>query len=212
MTQTVHEAKTKRVLLADDSRSMRLVIAHALAAGGFDVRMVDDGHLLRDALLHPDAPRLVITDWQMPGPSGVEICREVRGRPGGDRFFFLVVTANTDQHHLLEALDAGANDFIRKPFSPPELLARVGAGQRVLELQATLEAKVAELSNALSEVRTLRGLIPICMHCHRVRTEEDHWQKIEAYLEERSEAVMSHGLCGECLERFYPDSPETEVA
>jgi DNA-binding response OmpR family regulator len=182
MTQTGRESGVKRVLLADDSRSMRLVIAHALAAGGFDVRMVDDGHLLRDALLHPDAPRLVITDWQMPGPSGVEICRELRSRPGGDRFFVLIVTGNADERHLLEALDAGANDFIRKPFSPAELLARVMAGQRVLELQATLEAKVAELSATLSEVRTLRGLIPICMHCHRVRTEADHWQKIEAYL------------------------------
>jgi sigma-B regulation protein RsbU (phosphoserine phosphatase) len=212
MSATVPQRHPRRVLVADDSRSMRMLLGRTLKEGAFDVRMVEDGHALRESLKQADAPLLVVSDWQMPGPSGVEICRDLRSQPGGDRFFFLVVTANTDQDSLLAALESGANDFIRKPFSPAELLARVNAGQRVIELQASLEAKVAELAATLSEVRTLRGLIPICMHCHSVRTVGDHWQKLEAYLEEHSEAVMSHGLCEACLEKFYPEPPESEVA
>jgi CheY-like chemotaxis protein len=212
MKPSPQELASRRVLIADDDRAVRKVIAHLLSKGGFEIVTVDDGHLLRETLKRPDAPRLVLTDWQMPGTSGVEVCRELRAQPGGDRFFVLVITGNTDEASLLEALAAGANDFIRKPFSQAELLARVWAGQRVLDLQASLEAKVAELGTALAEVHTLRGLIPICMHCHRVRTDGDQWQKLEAYIEEHSEAVMSHGLCMDCLEQFYPETPETEVA
>lgn len=212
MSTNRQDSPVPSVLIADDSLSMRMVIGRTLTAGGFHVRAVNDGDLLREALKDPNVPRLVVSDWEMPGASGVEICRELRAQPGGDRFFYLVVTANTDEERLLEALDAGANDFIRKPFSAAELLARVVSGQRVLDLQASLEAKVAELGAALSEVRTLRGLIPICMHCHSVRTDGDQWQKLEVYLEEHSEAVMSHGLCEACLEKFYPEEPESEVA
>jgi DNA-binding response OmpR family regulator len=149
MSPAAPEPRARRVLLADDCCSMRMMIAHTLGKGGFEVVMVDDGHLLREALKHDHAPRLVVTDWQMPGPSGVEICRELRERPGGDRFFIIVVTAMTDPDRLLEALDAGANDFVKKPFVPAELLARVSAGQRVLDLQLELEA-------AHEEVRALR--------------------------------------------------------
>ena len=212
MTRPAAEGSQRRVLVADDSRSMRMLLSHTLEAGGYEVRMVEDGDQLRDALKVADAPRVVVTDWQMPGPSGVEICRDLRQRPGGERFHVIIVTANAEPDHLLEALQAGANDFIRKPFSPAELLARVNAGQRVTELQGSLETKIAELATALTEVRTLKGLIPICMHCHRIRTATDDWQKLEAYLEANSEAVVSHGLCEECLEKHYPETPESEGA
>ena len=202
----------RRVLIADDSRSMRMVIGRSLKQGGYDLQIVEDGHALREAIQRPDAPRIIVSDWVMPGPSGVDICREMRQLPGGDRFYFIVVTANTEPDHLLEALQAGADDFICKPFSSEELLARVNAGHRVVELQASLESKIAELGAALAEVRTLRGLLPICMHCHRIRTGSDDWQKLEAYLEEHSEAQMSHALCDECLEKFYPDPGSGEAA
>ena len=199
---------SRTVLVADDSRAMRMVIGRTLVGGGYEVRMAEDGHMLRSALQAPDAPRLIVSDWQMPGATGLEVCRELRARPGGDAFFFVVVTANVEQEHLLEGLAAGANDFIRKPFNPAELLARVDAGRRILELQSSLEDKVRELEAALAEVHTLRGLIPICMHCHRIRTDEDNWQKLEAYLESHSGVQLSHALCAECLEKYYPEEDD----
>ncbi len=201
-----------RVLIAEDEPTVRAVMARALAAGGFELWQAEDGQQLRELLRRPDAPRLVITDWKMPGPSGVELCRELRARPGGDGFYVLIVTAGTEPRQLLEALDAGANDFLRKPFRVLELLARARSGQRVLDLQARLEARVAELATALAEVRTLRGLIPICSHCHRIRTDDDSWQRLESYLESHSEAVLSHGLCDECLVKHYPEFGESETA
>lgn len=211
MTTAARTLEPRRVVVAEDTLAMRVVMTRALTKDGYEVLQAEDGWQLQELLAQPDTPRLVITDWNMPGPSGVEICRELRARPGGEGFYVLIVTAYTEQDRLLEALEAGANDFLRKPFQVPELIARARSGQRVLDLQAGLETRVAELEAALAEVRTLRGLIPICSHCHRIHTDDDTWQKLESYLESHSEAVLSHGLCEECLEKYYPDPGDSEA-
>jgi sigma-B regulation protein RsbU (phosphoserine phosphatase) len=212
MSATRGPCAARDVLVADDSAPMRLLLARTLAGAGHAVRIASDGHQLEDELSAPGAPRLVVTDWNMPGATGVEVIRRVRARPDGGRFHFIVVTSDFEPARILEALEAGADDFVAKPFRGAELVARVRAGSRVIGLQETLEQRIVELGAALAEVRTLRGLIPICMHCHRIRVGEDHWQRLEAYLEEHSDAELSHGLCEECLAKHYPEPPLSEVA
>ncbi len=82
-----------------------------------------------------------------------------------------------------------------------ELKARVQAGARIIELQEALAVRVSELEEALSRVKLLQGLLPICAYCKRVRNDGDYWQQVESYVSEHSEARFSHGICPECFDQ-----------
>ena len=83
--------------------------------------------------------------------------------------------------------------------------------QRIVELQAALSRQVGELQDALAHVKTLQGVLPICMHCHKIRSDQESWERMENYIQGHSEAELSHGLCPECLEKYYPKSGSGEV-
>jgi response regulator RpfG family c-di-GMP phosphodiesterase len=105
-------------------------------------------------------------------------------------------------------LDAGADDYVTKPFDREELRARVSTGQRIVELEERLADRVQELERALKEVKALSGLLPICAYCKRIREGEDYWQAVENYIEHHSDAHFSHGVCPDCYERIV--KPELE--
>lgn len=212
MNTNFGDDRGRAVLVADDDRTMRRILTAILEKNGYRVTTAENGQQVVERANRNALPALVVTDWEMPGMSGIDVCRALRERPDGDRFYLIVVTGNTTEQHLLTALEAGADDFIPKPPRVPELLARVRAGKRVVEMRERLASQVVALEQALAEVRTLRGLIPICMHCHRIRTGPSDWQRLEAYLEAHSEALMSHVLCDECMEKFYPETEEEGAA
>ncbi len=140
----------------------------------------------------------------MPVLDGVEVCRRIRAAAAQDYTYLIVLTAKGERADLLEGLAAGADDYLTKPFDADELRSRLRVGERVLALQAGLAAKVRELEEALRHVKQLQGLLPICMHCKKVRDEGQIWHRVEAYIEEHSQARITHALCDECLARFYP--------
>lgn len=197
------------VLVADDSKLERTMLEHILSREGFPLVMAADGHQAVEVLKDPAAPRMVLLDWVMPGPNGPEIVQWLREQPHGGSAYVVLLTAKDSADDIVRGLDAGADDFMSKPFRADELLARLRAGARVLWLQQQLAGEVARLAAALAEVHRLRGLIPICMHCHRIRTEGEHWQKLEAYIEEHTDASFSHSLCNECLQAYYPEAEGT---
>jgi len=99
---------------------------------------------------------------------------------------------------LVVAFGAGADDYVTKPFNSSELRVRINAGERILNLQQSLNHKVKELESALEEVHILRGFVPICAWCRKVRSDDDYWESIEEYFETHSLVQFTHGMCPDC--------------
>jgi DNA-binding response OmpR family regulator len=191
-----------KILVAEDQAVSRHILAANLHKWGYDVTAVEDGTRAWEALQAEDAPQLVILDWLMPGMDGIEICRQLRQRPQTRPIYLILLTARRGQEDKIHGLQAGADDYITKPFNGEELRARVQVGIRVLELQGALAQRVRELEEALSSVKTLQGLLPICSYCKKIRDDQNYWQQVEGYISDHSEAQFSHGICPDCYVRF----------
>jgi DNA-binding response OmpR family regulator len=196
-----------KILIAEDDTIIRRLLEVTLSRSGYEVAAVSNGRQALEEILQPDGPRLAVLDWMMPEIDGLDVCRRVRGSANAPYVYMLVLTAKGRKEDLLEGLDAGADDFLTKPFDPQELRSRLRVGRRLLDLEAALRARVGELQEALDQVEQLQGLLPICMHCKKIRDEENRWQRVETYIAQRSAAEFTHALCEECRERHYPRVP-----
>ena len=137
----------------------------------------------------------------MPELDGVEICRRARKRPDPQPLHIILLTARGRKEDIIAGLQAGADDYVTKPFDHEELRARVQVGVRVVELQAALAVRVVELEEALARVRQLRGLLPICSYCKKIRDDKNYWQQVEQYVGAHSDVQFSHGICPDCYQK-----------
>ena len=202
-------APRMRVLLAEDEPVTRRLMEAQMTRFGFEVISVADGLVAWNLLQSPDAPSLVVLDWNMPGLDGPDVCRRIRESTRTGYTYMLLVTARNEKSDVVKGLSAGADDFISKPVDPDELRARLRPGARIVRLEQTLAHQVKDLQAAAEHVKELQGMIPICMHCKRIRNQSQIWEKVETYIEQRSDAKFSHALCAECLDTHYPDTEET---
>ncbi len=193
-----------KVLIADDIHATRSLLESKAKKWGYEVTVCDNGIDALKHLLAPQGPRLAVLDWEMPGLNGVDVCRKVRSGKKDYYIYIVLLTAKDKKSDTVKGLDAGADDYITKPFDDEELHSRLRAGERIISLESTLAKKIHELQEALNHVQQLQGLLPICMHCGKVRDHQQIWHKLEAYVEQHSGAIFSHGLCEECLEKIYP--------
>jgi DNA-binding response OmpR family regulator len=170
-----------KILIAEDDFTSRAVLAGVLKKYGHEVQETTNGSEAWLALQQPDAPRLVILDWMMPELDGPEVLRRVRALPTDRPPYIIMLTAKSEKPNVIAGLDAGANDYLAKPFDPGELIARVEVGermvemqlrrheqranaqrlrveasQRMLEMQDTLAAKANELLRCKTELQTVR--------------------------------------------------------
>jgi len=194
-----------RVLIAEDDVDSFELLATLLTSFGYEIVGVDNGDDALKILQRPDRPMLAVLDWMMPGMSGIDVCRKLRAQQSDNPTYIILLTALSSENNVVEGLEAGADDYITKPFDFFELNARIGVGQRVIDLQASLNARVKELEDALGHVKTLQGILPICMHCHNIRDDKDSWHRIEKYLAQHSDVKFSHGICEKCLQEHHGD-------
>lgn len=151
--EVVGEAAARQaVLVVDDSRAHRVLLTKNLEKWGYRAIGVSGGEEALEACAQEEID-LVISDWAMPGMSGIELCRKLRDRSDLRRAYFILLTAKTERDVLAEGLESGADDFLSKPVSTTELRARLRAGMRIVESQRILAEKNAEISGALGELR-----------------------------------------------------------
>jgi len=189
-----------RVLIADDDATSRRLIQVTLGEWGFEVLVAVDGDEALRILKEPSPPEIALLDWVMPGADGLEVCRRIRAALTNATTYVILVTARGGLENVVQGLEAGADDYITKPFDPRELRARLHAGVRIVKLQKALLDRYRELEDALKRVRQLQGLLPICSYCKKIRNDRNYWEQVDAYVASHSEAQFSHGVCPECYE------------
>jgi CheY-like chemotaxis protein/HPt (histidine-containing phosphotransfer) domain-containing protein len=197
-----------RILVADDDSVTRRILESTLSKLGWDVITAADGEAawrILQTLQGKNAPELAVLDWMMPGMHGPEICRRIRSTPGFEHTYVILLTSRSDKEDLATGLAAGANDYISKPFDPIELEARVRVGERMINLQTSVAARLRELEEALGHVRRLQGLLPICSYCKMVRNGTNYWQQVEAYITANSDLTLTHSVCPKCMDKVMKE-------
>ena len=190
------------LLIAEDDPGSRRLLESTLRRWGHEVRVTVDGDEAWTALQRPGAPSIAILDWMMPGVLGIEICRRVQALDSPTPPYLILLTANTQRAQVVEGLEAGADDYIGKPFDPDELRARLIVAARVVELRRKLADRVHDLEAAIGRIKQLHGLLPICSYCKNIRGDQNYWQRVEEYISAHSDAQFSHGICPDCYERI----------
>ncbi len=191
-----------KILIADDDDIVRMTVEAGLRKRGFETMCVTDGTEAWDVFQRDDAPQLAVLDWMMTAMDGVEVCRRVRQVPRLKSTYLILLTSRESKPHVIEGLQAGANDYVTKPFDPEELHARVNVGVQMVQLQTELSQRVRELEEALARVNQLQGLLPICSYCKSIRDDQDYWHRVEAYISHHSQAQFSHGVCPDCYAKY----------
>lgn len=189
------------ILIAEDDSFSRLLLQRMLAEWGYAVTAVADGTEAWQVLQRDDAPPMAVLDWIMPGVNGVEVCRLVRERPTTVPPYLILLTARDATGDVVTGLQSGANDYVTKPFDRDELQARIAVGRTVVELQQSLAARVLELEDALAHVKQLRGLLPICSYCKKIRDDQNYWRQVEDYISQHTDARFTHGICPDCYDK-----------
>jgi CheY-like chemotaxis protein len=189
-----------RALVADDDRVGAAVLSATLQRWGLDVVTAQDGNEAWQIAQRDRDVGIAILDWVMPGLDGPELCRSIRRDASLRHMYIIMLTGRGNRPDIVAGLDAGADDYVVKPFDEDELRARVQVGLRVASLQQNLTQRVEELQSALSRVKTLTGLLPICSYCKRIRSDHDYWEQLESYIAHHSDAQFSHGICPSCFD------------
>ncbi|HEX2957998.1 MAG TPA: response regulator [Chitinispirillaceae bacterium] len=181
------------ILVVDDNSENLRLLCGILEEYDYQTAMAKSG---KDAIkfLEKEAADLILLDIMMPDENGLEICRMLKKSIDLKTIPIIFVTARVESEDIVRGFEAGGVDYITKPFNPSELLARVRTH--------------IELKQAREEIKTLRGIVPVCAGCKSIRLPDGTWQILEEYIKQNTEAELSHGLCPDCIRKLYPGFAE----
>lgn len=183
-----------KILTVEDDAVARAVLRRALHKLGHEVVEANDGQEAWTRL-EAEPVRVIVSDWMMPNLSGLELCQKLRARADAEYVYFILITANSaDSANRIAAADAGVDDFLSKPLNIEELWMRLRVAERILKFS--------------TQVRQLEELLPICSYCKKIRDDQNYWQQMEGYINERTGSEFSHSVCPDCMTRVL--QPEIE--
>lgn len=193
-----------KILIVEDEVATGLALMKKLERLGHQVHeeVIRFGEEVADAV-EEARPDLILMDINLKGEmKGTQIASIVKNKYDLPIIF---LTAHSDESNLSEAIKSDPYAYLKKPASIDDL--RICLEITLHKFQVDRENKnlIAELEAALDKIKTLHGLIPICSKCKNIRNDKGYWQKIEAYIHEHSEADFSHGICPECLKKYYSE-------
>lgn len=142
-----------KILIAEDDFTSRTMLATVLKKIGHEVVETTNRSEAWDAMQKPDAPNLAILDWMMPEMDGIEVCRSIRTMETDRPPYVIMLTTKLEKEDIVAGLEAGADDYLAKPYDPAELRARVEVGRGMVELQAQLAGKISELESLHHELQ-----------------------------------------------------------
>jgi DNA-binding response OmpR family regulator len=179
-----------------------------LRRAGYEVLEASTGEECLDAVRvhHPD---LILLDVMLPDMTGVDVCKQVKNNETlKDIYVILASGVRISSENQAEGLDIGADGYIVRPIPNKEFIARVQAGERIKRAEDALREKerqqqtlISQLEEALAEIKTLKGCIPICATCKKIRDDEGYWEYLEAYISKHTDATFTHGICPTCFEK-----------
>jgi DNA-binding response OmpR family regulator len=183
-----------KILAVEDDAVARAVLRQALRRLGHEAIEAGDGEEAWE-LLQKEPVRVIVSDWLMPKLDGLELCRRVRQRTHAEYTYFILLTGNdATAENQREAADAGVDDFLTKPLDFDELWTRLRVAERILRYA--------------TQVKQLEEMMPICSYCKKIRDDQNYWQQIEGYINERTGSEFSHSVCPDCYQRVV--LPELE--
>ncbi len=175
--------KKSLILTVDDKPQNLQFLGKLLSDNGYEVGMAQSG---RQALnfVRKSKPDLILLDIMMPDMDGYEVCEQLKKDFSAKHIPVIFVTAKTDPEDIIKGFDMGGVDYVTKPFNSAELLARI---------------------KTHIELSTLRGLLPMCSKCKKIRDDKGFWERVDSYIEEHTQVTFSHGICPDCLVELYGD-------
>jgi DNA-binding response OmpR family regulator len=192
-----------RILLVDDEEMVLQYLSKRLKKHHYDVVTCLSGEKALEKVKALDFD-MVILDVILPGIDGYEVCRRLKSDKKTSGIMVLILSVRKTLEERLKGYEVEADDYITKPYDPEELLAKI---QILLRLKTALDERdrfIYKLQEALSKVKTLSGLLPICSSCKKIRDDKGYWNQIEDYIREHSPADFSHSVCPVCAKRLYP--------
>lgn len=192
------------ILVVDDNEAGRYTTSRILRQAGYEVREAANG---REALrMAQDLPDLVILDVKLPDINGFEVCKQLKTDTKTSLVPVLHLSATyRDSQSVVQGLEGGADGYLTQPVEPIVLVATVKALLRIRDAEREQRRINDQLQKALDDIKTLKGILPICASCKKIRNDRGYWDQIESYIREHTEAEFSHGLCPECMKKLYPD-------
>ena len=191
------------ILIVDDVPKNLQILGNILNKNNYKVSAALNGEqALR--IIEKAKPDLILLDIMMPGLNGFEVLTKIKEDKEFLEIPVIFLTAKTEKEDVIKGIELGAVDYLTKPFNSTELLARVKNHIELKMSRDNLRKLNLELQTALDQIKTLKGLVPICANCKKIRDDDGYWQEVEHYVAARTEADFSHGICPGCLEELYP--------
>jgi len=188
-----------KILIAEDEFTTRMLVQVSLENWGYRVESVADGHEAWSILKQKAAPHIAILDWEMPELDGLEVCRRIKEMGTENPPYIILLTARDQKKDIVKGFDAGADDYMTKPFNDNELIARVRVAERLVRTQTSLLESVTELKDVLNQLEMIQGGMEVCQSCCKVLSNTDNeWYSIQEVVKHHGDLRFIHSICPDC--------------